>query len=235
MSEASFTIQKDYTAAEFDQLLAEAPPGLGRPARAEKICEILGGRPYRDNPLGGGPGQREAFTASIQTFDCVTFMETVTAFTRSATEEEFLDLLRHLRYADGRVDYFQRRHYMSGWLAGNEAAGRVRYLASDTPEKRWARVLTTLPALGPTAAEIRGWPKRRMARIRPEIQSGDLILFVSTRSVLDYFHTGVLLRRGGQLLLAQAARSRGTVGIIPLREFLRAERMSGITIARPSG
>jgi hypothetical protein len=202
--------------------------------RVERLCEALAGSPYRSNPLGGAPGEPEALTVSLTAFDCVTFVEEATAFAAADSEEDFDGRLRRLRYENGRVDYLRRRHYFSQWLSGNEAEGRVALLeVPGLPHRVWPRTLSVLAALGPRPEAVRGWPKTAYPRLRPRVRSGDVAAFVSTRRDLDYFHTGLLIVRGSCVLLAHAARSAGAVGIVPLPEFLRAQRMSGLTVARP--
>jgi hypothetical protein len=232
---AGWITNLEYTPARFLHLWRTAPPDLPYGPRVERLCEELAGRPYRADPLGGGPDRTEALTVSLTAFDCVTFIEEVTAFCRAGSEAEFLKLLRLLRYEDGRVEYLRRRHYLADWLAGNAAGGRLRLLdpPSVPPPRRWERTLEVLPALGRRPAEIRGWPKQSWPRLRPAVRTGDLIGFVSTRRNLDYFHTGVLIVRSSHVLLAHASRSRDGVVLIPLAEFLRAERMSGLTVVRP--
>ena len=218
----------------FRRLAEAAPAGLPFGERVERLCEALAGSPYRPDPLGGAPGEPETFTISLAAFDCVTFVEEVTALAAATSEEDFLGRLRRLRYEGGRVDYFQRRHYFSGWLSGNEAEGRLALLdVPGLPPRIWPRTLSVLPALGPRPATVRGWPKTAFPRLRPQVRSGDVAAFVSTRRDLDYFHAGLLIVRGSCVLLAHAARSAGAVGIVPLPDFLRSWRMSGLTVARP--
>jgi hypothetical protein len=216
-------------------LRRHAPSGLMYGERVERICEALEGFPYQSNPLGGGPGETEEFRVSLSSFDCVTFVESVTALAATVREPEFLSYLRQLRYEEGRVDYFRRRHYMADWIEWNAAAGRMIRLAADSvPEKNWRRMLDVVPALESRTSEVRGWPKTSFRRVRQFIRSGDLIFFISLRKNLDYFHTGVLLRRHFHILLAHASRSLGKVVIMPLEAFLKEHRMSGMTIVRPA-
>ncbi len=226
--------RREYSPDRFRRLTEAAPADLPYGDRIERLCEALSGSPYRANPLDSAPGEPEAFSVSLTAFDCVTFVEEVTALAAADSEEDFLTRLRGLRYEGGRVDYFRRRHYFSQWLSGNEAEGRMELLdVPGLPPRVWPRTLSVLPALGTRPESVRGWPKSAFPRLRPRVRSGDAAAFVSTRRDLDYFHTGLLIVRGSHVLLAHAARSAGAVEIIPLPEFLRAHRMSGLTVARP--
>src|SRR5437867_2129581 len=77
-----------------------ATPLVGR---IDLISKRLIGRPYVESPLGGGPALSEKLTASIDGFDCVTYIETVLALALSYTVEEFLGALREMRYEKGDV------------------------------------------------------------------------------------------------------------------------------------
>jgi len=65
------------------------------------------------------------------------------------------------------------------------------------------------------------------------LQSGDLMFFVSTRSDLDVFHCGMIVREGSGVLMRHASRSHGAVVEQELGEFLKANRMTGVIVVRP--
>lgn len=224
---------RDYEPAVFRQLLEAAPPTLPYSRRAEVLCDRLAGSPYRTSPLGGGPGQAEAFTVHLGGFDCVTLFETVTALALSASEPEFLRRLHRMRYRDGRTDYLTRRHYMSLWREENEREGRVAVPPGLPPEREWRRDIGVLPAFGSFSAWLGGWPKTCVRRLAPGIRSGDLVFFISCRRRLDYFHTGILRSDGTEIRLFHASQSRGEAVEVPLRDFLGKNRMTGLTLLRP--
>ncbi|HOT00309.1 MAG TPA: DUF1460 domain-containing protein [Acidobacteriota bacterium] len=235
MNTGTWNIRTDYEPERLATLLAAAPAERPCGERIRRLCAALAGAPYRTAPLGGGPGQPEVLTVSLDAFDCVTFLETVMALARSADEAEFLDHLRLIRYSGGRVAWASRRHYMSRWLEENAAEGRVAPLphpAGRTP-REWTRHLAVVPGLPPATAAVRGWPKQAVATFRRVVCDGDLACFVSTRRGLDYFHVGILLAEAGGPMLVHAARSAGNVVRTPLATFLAAHRMSGVTLARP--
>jgi len=219
----------------YNRLAEAVPSDIPFLERVDRVCETLEGYAYKEHPLGGGPTKKENFSISLRWFDCVTFIETVTAFCVTRNEIDFRDFLRRLRYSRGRVDYFARHHYMTSWIAENSRESRIFPLHGPMElQKQWEKILTVIPALEAVPAVIRGWPKNRLARVRQIVRSGDLIFFISVRRHLDYFHTGVLLNRQGYILLASARQSKGKVVMEPLDSFLRSNRMSGVTIVRPN-
>ena len=75
--------------------------------------------------------------------------------------------------------------------------------------------------------------KRALPRFERYLQTGDLIFFASTRKHLDVFHAGIIVRDGNRILMRHASRSSGSVIEQELSEFLKANRMAGVIVARP--
>lgn len=202
-------------------------------ARANSVSRLFLGRAYLENPLGGGPDQRETFRCSFDKFDCVTYVEIVLALACSKTAPRFSRTLRHLRYREGTVDWFRRNHFMTEWLRINAERGVLADLTTGGESTTKTRTLSGVPGIRPEHTTFRCFPKRTFAKVSSRVQTGDVIMFVSTRKHLDVFHAGILIRRGNQILLRNAARSAGKVIEQDVRDFLRANRMSGFILARP--
>ena len=56
---------------------------------------------------------------------------------------------------------------------------------------------------------------------------------MSTRKNLDVFHAGIIVRDGNSVLMRHASRSQGAVVEQELSEFLKANRLAGVIVARP--
>ena len=87
------------------------------------VASFFKNTPYQANSL---EGDDEILTVNLNAFDCVTFVETVLAivkFIRSAKkydEDNFLNILRNIRYRDGVIStYVSRLHYFSEWMKQN--------------------------------------------------------------------------------------------------------------------
>jgi cell wall-associated NlpC family hydrolase len=103
----------------------------------------------------------------------------------------------------------------------------------DTTSVVKKRTLDGLPGLPPVKSRFACVPKREIRRFANQLQTGDLIFFASTRKHLDVFHCGILVRDGDLLLMRHASRSKGGVVEQNLDEFMKANRMAGIIVARP--
>ena len=95
------------------------------------------------------------------------------------------------------------------------------------------RVLNVVPGLAAQRTRVKCVPKPAVPRLAAHLRSGDLIFFVSTRKNLDVFHAGIIVRDGKSMLMRHASRSQGFVVEQELSEFLKANRMTGVIVARP--
>jgi len=201
-------------------------------ARISAVSEQFLDRPYKKNMLIGAVDEEEVFTASFDGFDCVTYIETVLSLARASTPDEFIENLRHIRYAEGVVGWKQRNHYMTTWIRNNKRAGVVRDRTQGPGVVERRRCLSALKGLPERTVRVRAIPKREFMRRRQDVQSGDLIFFASTCPDRDVFHCGVLIRKD-VIRMRHAPLSRGHVVDQDLDEFLSANRMSGVIVVRP--
>lgn len=217
-----------------EQLLSETKYGCSAGSRIEVLSRRFLGYPYLPNPLIGSAGTAEVFTASLDGFDCVTYIETIVALARALNVEDFIEWLRKIRYEQGRIQWERRNHYMTLWIRNNIREGIVRPVSMPAvPMLCRERILNVVPGLAAQRTSVKCVPKRAMRRLAAYLQSGDLIFFASTRKNLDVFHTGIIVRDGARVLMRHASRSRGFVVEQELSEFLKANRMAGVIVERP--
>jgi hypothetical protein len=217
-----------------EQLLSQTKDDRAINSRIEVFSRHFLGRPYQTNPLIGSADSAEEFTASIDRFDCVTYIETVVALARASNVDGFIEWLRKIRYERGRIQWDRRNHYMALWIRNNVREGiirRVSMIAVATVSID--RVLNVVPGLAPKRIRIRCVTKRVVPRCAERLQSGDVISFVSTHQHLDVFHAGIIVRDGKRILMRHASRSQGGVVQQELSEFLKANRMAGVIVSRP--
>ena len=217
-----------------EQLLSETKHDRSAGSRIDFLSRHFLGHSYKPNPLIGSAGTAEVFTASLDGFDCVTYIETILALARASNVDDFTKWLRKIRYERGRIQWERRNHYMMLWIRNNLREGIIRPVSMPAvPILRMERVLNVVPGLDPQRTRLKCVPKRSVPRLEPHLQSGDLIFFVSTRKHLDVFHAGIIARDGKRVLMRHASRSRGFVVEQELSEFLKANRMAGVIVVRP--
>jgi len=219
--------------AEAERILKDAGGETALGARIDRISELLLGRPYVEGSLGGGAELAEEFRVSLNAFDCVTFIETVLALALARTIDEFIDMIRRIRYEDGEIDWFRRNHYMTDWASKNEECGFITNITSGPYTVEKACTLGLIAGLPAKTTTFRYFPTQSPAEVAEGIETGDLILFVSTRETLDVFHTGLLVETDGRLLLRHATRTAGAVIEQELVEFMSQNEMAGFILLRP--
>ena len=217
-----------------EQLLSQTKDDREIDSRIEVISRHFLGRPYQTNPLIGSADSAEVFTASIDRFDCVTYIETVVALARASTVDGFIEWLRKIRYERGSIQWGRRNHYMTLWIRNNVREGIIRRVSMmAAPTVSIERVLNVVPGLAPKRIRVRCIAKRAVPQCVGRLQSGDVISFVSTHKHLDVFHAGIIVRDGKRLLMRHASRSQGGVVEQELIDFLKANRMAGVIVVRP--
>jgi hypothetical protein len=216
------------------QLLKQTTRVIPSGVRIEALSRHLLGRPYIANSLKGSAVEREIFTARLDAFDCVTYIETVLAMSRSSGTDDFLKWLRLLRYDQGRVEWKKRNHYMVSWIRNNVRLGVIKRVPLPAKSVTKSRILNVVPGLPAVSARFRCVPKRFLASTGRRLRTGDIVFFASTRLHLDVFHCGIIVRQHDRLLLRHASRSRQRVVEQELSEFANDNRMAGVIIVRPT-
>src|SRR6266849_4440238 len=217
-----------------EQLLAKTKDNRTITGRIDALSRHFLGASYQSNPLIGSVDTPEVFTVALDGFDCVTYIETILALARASNVDDFVEELREIRYERGRIQWERRNHYMTRWIRNNVREGIIRPVAMPAiPVLSRERVLNVVPGLAAHRTRVKCVPKAAVPRLAAHLQRGDLIFFVSTRKHLDVFHAGIIVRGGNRVLMRHASRSRGFVVEQELREFLKANRMAGVIVARP--
>ena len=217
-----------------EQLLSKTKYDRSVASRIDVLSRHFLGHSYKPNPLIGSADTTEVFTASLDGFDCVTYIETIVALARASNVDDFTERLRKIRYERGRIQWERRNHYMTLWIRNSLREGIIRPVSMPTvPILSRERVLNVGPGLAAQRTRVKCVPKPAVPRLEPHLQSGDLIFFASTRKNLDVFHAGIIVRDGKKVFMRHASRSQGSVVEQELSEFLKANRMAGVIVMRP--
>ncbi|BCR04341.1 hypothetical protein DESUT3_14100 [Desulfuromonas versatilis] len=229
---------------KIEGLLAEA----GRiPEPGEKIEFISAAfldTPYLADTLIGSAQTAEVLVLRLDAVDCFTFLDYVEALRRAADFSGFKEALRRIRYRDGRVDFFSRHHFFSEWAAANsDHLQRVTELVGGAGARRAKKRLN---AKGDGTAYLPGYPvrEREITFIPPEaidssvlerLRSGDYVGIYSPLPGLDVSHTGIVVKRGGQVLLRHASSSSRLKKVVDqeLSSYLAGSK--GLVVYRPGG
>jgi len=195
-----------------------------------RIAEAWLGRPYIADSLIGGPDRPEKLMVNLQAFDCVTFIECVLAKARSRSRKGFIEELKKIRYRKGRVEWSARLHYFSDWMKSNQKRGVIRIRTRGPGSRSVETGLDVIAGLPARRVRFHVVPKQKIHLARGRIRDGSVVAFASTRSKLDFFHTGLIFIGDG-LILYHASRKAKKVIAEPLEDYLKRNRMRGIAFA----
>jgi len=211
--------------------------------RLDSISRTFLGAAYKLGPLGegdsslGDPSPR----FRLDSFDCVTYIETVEALARASTPDSVLPVLDRIRYDHGQVAWAHRNHFTEAdWLPANAAAGHVRLdtLDGDSLDARllargafYAKHGVLRPD---TTVDLPLLPRERALKTFAQpssvfrVRGIGLVGKVPGYAIL---HTGFLIERPGRIPLLRHASQAGTVREQPLVEYLASKpKFMGVVV-----
>jgi hypothetical protein len=222
------------------------------------------GRHFLGCPYAAGTLEKEAaaLVVNLRQFDCLTFVENITALSLlflsgDVSFERYRETLATIRYRQGRLDgYASRLHYFSDWLFDNERKGIVKNISrmpGGRPLSKKIRYMTQHPDQYPALKDPGVYrqvrviekriqrrlcyyiPKTSLKRTEARITDGDLVAVTTRTEGLDVTHVGVAVHEGQEVHFLHASSIAGKVIISPetLGRYLAGSRdRSGIIIAR---
>ena len=214
------------------RLISEAQPLPQMSRRIDFISRSLLGIRYQARTLIGGPDRREVFVVRDDAFDCVTFCEVVLAAARARNFQDFEAALLRIRYEHGQVKWEERNHYFGQWTqrALENKICRPIDLPSVAIEKEvnWGN-------LGRKRVSFAAVSASTLLAGKNSLAPGDVIGFVSRRTNMDFYHTGLIaFANDGTLLLRHASQSRRRILDERMSEFVAANRVGYVTLLRPA-
>jgi D-alanyl-D-alanine carboxypeptidase/D-alanyl-D-alanine-endopeptidase (penicillin-binding protein 4) len=182
-------------------------------------------------PLGEGDARRGEAKPRfrLDSFDCVTFLETSLALARARDTSDLLVRMDSIRYLDGRVEWRWRNHFFEGdWLPRNAARVALVRFPEDTMVARrlarkgfFAKKGFDVPD---TSVELHLlWRDRAMVRYSKPSDSARLrgVALVGKVDGYPVLHTGFLVERKGAPAMLRHASQAGSVREQPFADYLR--------------
>jgi len=214
------------------KLIVQAQPLPNISQRMDFISRSLIGIRYQSNTLIGGPGRKEVFVVRDDAFDCVTFCEVVLAAARARRVEEFEAALLRIRYENGHVNWAERNHYFGQWT--KRAIENRICQPLDLPSTPVAKDVNW-GNLGKRRVTFAAVTASTLLSSKDRLVTGDVIGFVSHRSNMDFYHTGLIaFAKDGTLLLRHASQSRRRTLDERMADFVSANGVRYVTLLRPA-
>jgi hypothetical protein len=259
-------MESDFRDRKIFDMLARKFMGEKADSAGEWMIRL--GRHFLGSPYAAGILDKEAAEAlavNLRRFDCMTFVENITALSRlflsgHVSFERYRDILTTIRYRQGQPGgYASRLHYFSDWLFDNERKGilkNISRIAGGRPLSKKIDYMTRHPDQYPALKDpgvcrqmrvIERRMQRRLCyhiprallkKIEARIADGDLIAVTTLTAGLDVTHVGIAVRRKERVHFLHASNLAGEVIISPetLERYLAGSRdRSGIILARAVG
>ena len=204
----------DWTQQEIEALMEQAALKDGPEAKIEFLSEKFLGTPYAGNTLGGASGETEQLTVDLSGLDCFTYIDYVESLRLSGNFGEFKRKLVKTRYKDGAVRWENRRHFFSDWVSGEdknahdvtEKIGGDAVLTESKELNRKTDGSLWLPGLAAVKRDVSYVPSDKLApSVLREIKTGDYLGIYSDKDGLDVSHTGIAVRKNGDVYLRHAS------------------------------
>lgn len=227
---------------------AAAPAPTTDPALAARLAAVSKkhlGTTYRLDPLGEGPQGRvdRDPLKSWKAADCVTFVEQCLAEAIAPTPGDVDDVLRRIRYRDGKVAFESRNHYtVADWLPNNRWFVRdVTAQVGGSDCKSMTKIIDRAalfkqrggdPALGGAPERLSSpyLPRALVPRHIASIPDASLLILVTGRPGIFASHVGFVFVGNGERIFRHASQRHGRVVDEPLLSFLRTAPRSVVGV-----
>lgn len=205
--------------------------------RIIRISDFFINIPYKKNTIKGSAEIQEELTIDFEGVDCMTFIEYVEALRLSNDSESFIENLKKVRYYNGIVDFFSRRHFFSDWdylitvknitseIGGEYVLTTSKELNKFDRKKNWVEGLPI------KLRKIQYIPKSNILKILDKICSVLYCGFYSSKEGLDVSHVGILFKIRDNFVLRHASSIDGKVTEESFLEY--ATNNEGIILYKP--
>ncbi|WP_063021764.1 DUF1460 domain-containing protein [Nocardia niwae] len=233
----------DATARKLDELLAaraQAPASAGKADLIELLSRPFLGTPYGANMLVGSATQPEQLVIDFRRVDCFTYLDYVEALTRSTDRDQFTANLIATRYADGRVDFRQRKHFFTDWAHTTGVAATDVTAAMSTAAVTVGKHLnakadggTYLPGLPVVDRAVTYIPAAAVDQgVVGRLRTGDYIGAYADQPGLDVTHVGIFVMTDAGPVFRNASSLAGNDKVVdsPFADYVRST--PGIVVLR---
>ena len=197
--------------------------------------------PYKGQTLEGN--KEEQLAVNLQSLDCMTFVETCMALTRTIHSdnpdfETFKNELQTIRYRNGIIDgYTSRLHYTSDWITDNQKMGiiedktkaiggivlplRINFMSTNPHLYNYLskhpEAITEMQQIEDSISNRSYYyiPKEKIKDLEKNIQTGDIICFVTSTKGLDISHLGIAYHKENMLSFIHASTKAQKVIVNP--------------------
>ncbi len=202
----------------FSQIISNDLKKVIEAARLEKqpikIAEQFLGLPYKAFALS--KENPEQLITDLSGFDCVTLFDNVySLYTSKGKDSSFINQLIKVRYFHpGRITYENRNHYFSSTAQKLMAEGLMIPITDEKYESYCTKKLNVLSKMLSkhhyqvsidsvvqmenkfSSNKMPYFPTKNIPKILNHLNEGDVVLFLTNQSTMDFHHVGFLVKKG---------------------------------------
>ncbi len=218
--------------------------------RIEYYSNLLLGTKYVLGPLGEGEGSFPDPDPlyDFDKVDCVTFCEQVIALSIAKEGfDDFLDILLHIRYSQGNVDFISRNHYTytdwipnNSWLCNNITTffPQTKVMIEEIDREKFLKnnnviIDYSIPIEIIHCSYV---PENEIEVIEDLLQTGDIVMIVTEKANIAIAHWGFYIPSANSF--RHASMGLGKVADFPWSDFKKYLRRKsdfiGIIVVRIS-
>ena len=206
----------------------------------KKLSSSFLNTPYVAHQLIGDLHHKEILVADLQSLDCFTFIDYVEALKRAKNVSDFYNQLINIRYKNGQVSFFYRKHFFTDWANGS------KLIADDITKNLSPKHVTVvkylnmknnnelyLPGIKVVKRKISYLPSDVVdEKVINQLKTGDYIGAYTKINGLDVSHVGIFINTPEGPVFRNASSRKENMKVVdtPFADYLK--RVPGIVILR---
>lgn len=206
----------------------------------EDISKQFLNTPYKSDTLIGSSTKPEKLVVNLNAVDCFTLIDYVLALSQSSNVDDFIENLIKVRYIDGKISFFNRKHFFSDWyyITPKNAEEITKKISpnSITVFKRLNEKpdgTEYLAGIGAIPRNINYIPSNYVNNaVINQLKTGDFIGIYTNQVGLDASHVGILIKKSNQVYFRNASSLKKNRKVVdsPFLEYIKDK--PGIMVLR---
>ncbi|CAI0767422.1 DUF1460 domain-containing protein [Serratia grimesii] len=198
------------------------------------------GTTYVANMLIGSQDTPEKLVIDFRGLDCFTYIDYVDALSQANSQADFVQRLIHIRYANGDINFLQRKHFFTDW--SHQAKTNVTDITATLSPHTVTLVKNLneksdgssyLPGLANVQRSITYLPSDFIDdQVLAQLHTGDYIGIYTNLAGLDVTHTGIYIMTENGPVLRNASSRKENMQVVdsPFMDYVLAT--PGIVVLR---
>ncbi len=233
-----------WSESELNSVIYDSSKLDSEAAKIRYLSNQLLDTPYLEHTLIGSADTPEVFTINLEGMDCFTYLDYVESMRLSSSFPESKQVLKKIRYRDGKVEFTKRNHFFTDWAVYN--SDKVIDITSNISSKNAVRVKKNLnrkadgtvylPGIPVEAREISYVPTSAIdAELLKSLKTGDYVGIYTDLQGLDVSHTGIIVKKNDEIFIRHASSRKINRRVVDENFENYIQNKPGFIVLRPIG